>query len=144
MGLYQAQQNLIDFHNCALLPSVSVCLFKKSSLVAAGIFLFFFFERYPPPCHYPFNVPLAADSSVYGTGLISSHKAFYCLAHLYGGCNLVFSFFMRTFTISRREGKAAPHRCLPKCGLLINPLWLSAFWKYLCRVKDKRGEGDTA
>lgn len=39
----------------------------------------------------------------------------------------------------RGENKAAHHWCLPKYGLLINPSWPAAFWKYLSR---ERAEGE--
>lgn len=56
---------------------------------------------------------------------------------------------MGTFTISRGgEDKAAHHQCLPKYGLLINPSWPAAFWKYLSKGRGERGrvegEGDMA
>lgn len=51
---------------------------------------------------------------------------------------------MGTFTISRRgEDKAAHHQCLPKYGLLINPSWPAAFWKYLGKRQRKSVRRET-
>lgn len=38
------------------------------------------------------------------------------------------------------EDKAAHHQCLPKYGLLINPSWPAAFWKYLSKGKGRERE----
>lgn len=51
---YIEHSKINDFHNYALLTSESVCLFKRTLLMAAGIF---FFERYPPPVIIPLMFP---------------------------------------------------------------------------------------
>lgn len=43
----------------------------------------------------------------------------------------------------RGEDKAAHHRCLPKYGLLINPSWPAAFWKYLSGGRERERGGGT-